>query len=50
MPSTGYVGVLDNEPETDGVPLSLGDRVEFMADHVIDALPPPRWTRERGWE
>jgi hypothetical protein len=39
---TGYKGVLNNEPQTDGVPLSLGDRVEFTPDHVIDALPPER--------
>ena len=47
---TGYKGVLNNEPQTDGVPLSLGDRVEFTPDHVIDALPPERWSKEQGWE
>ena len=46
---TGYKGVLNNEPQTDGVPLSLGDRVEFTPDHVIDALPPERWSKEQGW-
>lgn len=47
---TGYKGVLNNEPQTDGVPLSLGDPVEFTPDHVIDALPPERWSKEQGWK
>lgn len=38
-----YEGVLDNEPQTAGVPVSLGDRVEFHPDHVISALPPENW-------
>ena len=47
---TGYAGVLNNEPKTAGVPLSLGDRIEFGPDHIIDALPPERWSKEGGWE
>jgi len=39
----GYVDVLNNEPRTPGVPLSLGDRVAFRPDHVIDAMPPESW-------
>jgi uncharacterized protein YegJ (DUF2314 family) len=45
---TGYAGVLNTEPLTEGVPLSLGDRVHFHPDHVIDALPPANWNPETG--
>jgi hypothetical protein len=44
----GYAGVLNTEPKTDGVPLSLGDRVTFQPDHVIDALPPANWNPDTG--
>lgn len=47
--NTGYVGVLNNDPKTDGVPLSYGQRIEFQPLHVIDALPPERWSPEKGW-
>jgi len=39
----GYAGVLNNEPRTAGTTLSLGDRVEFEPDHIIDAMPPANW-------
>lgn len=45
---SGYVGVLNNHPETPDAPISFGDRVEFEPDHVIDALPPEGWNAETG--
>jgi uncharacterized protein YegJ (DUF2314 family) len=45
---TGYVGTLNNEPELEGAPISLGERVEFEPGHVIDALPPEDWNPETG--
>jgi hypothetical protein len=45
---TGYVGTLNNEPRLEGAPISLGQRVEFGPDHVIDALPPENWNPETG--
>jgi hypothetical protein len=44
----GYEGVLDNEADAKGVPLSLGDRVSFQPDHVVDALPPDNWNPATG--
>ena len=44
----GYEGVLNNEPRTPGVPLTLGDRVTFKPEHIIDALPPETWDPETG--
>jgi hypothetical protein len=43
-----YEGVLNSDPETAGVPLSSGDRVNFRPDHVIDALPPENWDAATG--
>ena len=35
-----YSGVLNYEPTTNGAPLSLGDRVSFRPEHIIDVIPP----------
>jgi hypothetical protein len=43
---TGYAGVLNNEPRIAGTTLSLGDRVEFEPDHVINTLPRANWDPE----
>jgi uncharacterized protein YegJ (DUF2314 family) len=45
---TGYVGVLNNDPRTIDSPIACGERVEFMPEHVIDALPPENWNPETG--
>lgn len=45
---TGYVGVLNNQPRTEGAPIAHGDRVEFGPDHIIDAMPPENWNPESG--
>jgi hypothetical protein len=45
---TGYAGVLTNTPRTLDAPITLGDRVEFGPDHIIDALPPENWNPETG--
>jgi hypothetical protein len=45
---TGYIGVLNNEPRTQGAPIALGQTVEFGPDHIIDALPPANWNAETG--
>jgi hypothetical protein len=42
----GYEGVLNNEPRTPRVPISLGERVTFGPDHIIDSLPPESWDPE----
>lgn len=42
----GYLGVLNNQPRMNEAPVSLGERVEFGPDHVIDALPPENWNPE----
>lgn len=47
---TGYAGVLDNEPKSEAAPLRFGDRVEFQPEHVIEAMPPERWSKEHGWQ
>ena len=39
----GYLGVLNNELRPPGAALSLGDRVAFRPDQVMDALPPESW-------
>jgi hypothetical protein len=44
----GYVGFLDNDPETPGSPVVAGDRVAFTPDHVIDAEPPVNWNPKTG--
>jgi uncharacterized protein YegJ (DUF2314 family) len=39
----GYEGVLESDPQTAGVVLGPGDRVNFRPEHVIDAEPPESW-------
>jgi uncharacterized protein YegJ (DUF2314 family) len=43
---TGYIGVLNNEPQTPAAPIALGQVVEFGPEHIIDVLPPANWNPE----
>lgn len=36
----GYIGVLNNDPTTQGAALALGDRLVFRPENIIDVLPP----------